>query len=81
MQFQSDILNLDVKRPKNIETTALGAALLAGLSVKFWESPDDFNNIVEIDKIFTSNMNTEIRTSLSLGWKDAVSRTLTNKGK
>jgi len=81
MQFQSDILNLDINRPENIETTALGAALLAGLAVEFWDSPNDFKNIIKIDKTFTSTMNNKIRTSLLYGWKDAVSRTLTNKGK
>jgi glycerol kinase len=81
MQFQSDIINLDINRPINIETTALGAALLAGLAVKFWDSPDDFKNIVKIDKTFTPTMNNKIRTSLLSGWKNAISRTLTNKGK
>ena len=81
MQFQSDILNLDINRPENIETTALGATLLAGLAVKFWESPDYFKNIIKIDKTFTSKMNNNIRTSLLSGWQDAISRTLTNKGK
>jgi glycerol kinase len=81
MQFQSDILNLNINRPENIETTALGAALLAGLAVKFWASPEDFKNIIKIDTTFTSNMSNEIRTSLLSGWEDAISRTLTKKGK
>ena len=80
MQFQSDILNLNINRPENIETTALGAALLAGLAVKFWASPEDFKNIIKIDTTFTSNMSNEIRTSLLSGWEDAISRTLTEKG-
>ena len=81
MQFQSDILNLDIKRSENIETTALGAALLAGLAVKFWASPNDFKNIIKVNKSFTSSMDNTLRTSLLLGWSDAISRTLTNKGK
>ena len=80
MQFQSDILDIDIKRPENIETTALGVALLAGLNVKFWDSPDDFKNLVKINKNFTSSMKNEIRNSLLSGWEDAISRTLTNKG-
>ena len=74
-------LNLNINRPENIETTALGAALLAGLAVKFWASPDDFKNVIKIDTTFTSNMSNEIRTSLLSGWEDAISRTLINKGK
>jgi glycerol kinase len=81
MQFQADILELDINRPKNIETTALGAALLSGLTIQFWDSPDDFKGILKNDKTFTSTMNNEIRTSLLSGWKDAISRTLTIKGK
>ena len=81
MQFQSEILDIDINRPENIETTALGAALLAGLAVKFWDSPDDFKNIIKIDRTFTPAMNNKIRTSLLSGWQDAISRTLTNKGK
>ena len=81
MQFQSDILNFDIKRPENIETTALGAALLAGLAVKFWASPNDFKDTIKVNKSFTPSMDNTLRTSLLLGWSDAISRTLTNKGK
>ena len=79
MQFQSDILDVEINRPENIETTALGAALLAGLSMKFWESPDEFKNIIKINKSFTSAINSDIRTNLLNGWKDAISRTLTKR--
>ena len=81
MQFQSDILNLNIKRPENIEITAVGAALLAGLAVKFWVSPDDFKDTIKINKSFNSSMDNIVRTSLLSGWNDAISRTLTNKGK
>ncbi len=79
MQFQSDILDVEINRPENIETTALGAALLAGLSMKFWESPDEFKNIIKINKSFSSAINSDIRTNLLNGWKDAISRTLTKR--
>ena len=79
MQFQSDILDVEINRPENIETTALGAVLLAGLSMKFWESPDEFKNIIKINKSFTSAINSDIRTNLLNGWKDAISRTLTKR--
>ena len=79
MQFQSDILDVEINRSENIETTALGAALLAGLSMKFWESPDEFKNIIKINKSFTCAINSDIRTNLLNGWKDAISRTLTKR--
>ena len=81
MQFQADILDFKINRPENIETTALGAALLAGLAVKFWDSPNCFKDIIKFDKTFSSNMKNESRTSLLSGWNDAISRTLTKKGK
>ncbi len=80
MQFQADILNVKINRPKNIETTALGVALLAGLSVGFWNSPDEFTNIINSERLFTPSIKPEVRSSLLLGWKDAISKTIT-KGK
>ena len=79
MQFQSDILNININRPENIETTALGAALLAGLSVKFWSSPNEFKNIIKVNKSFTPTINNQLRTSLLNGWKEAITRTLTKR--
>jgi len=81
MQFQADILNIKISRPENIETTALGVALLAGLSVKFWTSPDDFKNIIKINKSFVSSINSRNRSSLLAGWKETISKTLTRKKK
>ncbi|MFC4388746.1 glycerol kinase GlpK [Gracilibacillus marinus] len=75
MQFQSDILDVPVERPEVIETTALGAAYLAGLAVGYWESRDEITNRWKVDKQFTSEMNEETRTILYKGWKKAVEAT------
>ena len=72
MQFQSDILGCDVHRPKCIETTALGAAYLAGLAVGYWASLDDIRNNWAIDSIFTPKMEAPKRTFLLDGWHLAV---------
>jgi glycerol kinase len=79
MQFQADILNIKIRRPENIETTALGVALLAGLFVKFWDSPDDFINIVKTNKSFVSSISSKNRSLLLSGWKEAISKTLTKE--
>lgn len=76
MQFQSDILNVNIDRPKIIETTALGAAYLAGLSVGFFKSIEEIKEKWEIDKEFTPSMDDRKRTILYKGWKRAVDRTL-----
>ncbi|MDA3954542.1 MAG: glycerol kinase GlpK [Bacteroidales bacterium] len=78
MQFQSDILNVEVERPENIETTALGAALLAGLATDFWSMKE----IIErrkIEKTFVPLMKEEVRQKLYAGWIDAVERTIYRK--
>ena len=72
MQFQSDILNCDVYRPKCIETTALGAAYLAGLAVGYWSSPEDIVRNWEVDRVFKPEMTEEKRTKLVKGWNRAV---------
>ena len=74
MQFQSDITNAKVCRPRNVETTALGAAYLAGLAVGFWSSKEDILTIRETEHIFTPNMKEEERCKLYKGWKKAVER-------
>jgi glycerol kinase len=76
MQFQSDILNVNIDRPKVIETTALGAAYLAGLSVGFYKSVDEIKEKWEIEKEFIPNMDERKRTILYKGWKRAVERSL-----
>lgn len=72
MQFQSDILNVKVVRPKIIETTALGAAYLAGLAVGFWKSANEISNYWQQEKLFTSQMEDTTRTELMKGWQRAV---------
>jgi glycerol kinase len=72
MQFQSDILQANVVRPKITETTALGAAYLAGLSVKYWNSPDDIRKQWQVDRLFTPGIKAAETESLVEGWKRAV---------
>ena len=74
MQFESDILGVDVVRPKVIETTALGAAYLAGLSVGYWESVLDIKKNNQTERIFTPNMSEDKREECIAGWKDAVGK-------
>jgi len=74
MQFQSDILNTKVCRPKNVETTALGAAYLAGLATGFWQSKEEILQRRETDKIFEPKMTDQRRSELYAGWKKAVDR-------
>ncbi|MFC4401845.1 glycerol kinase GlpK [Gracilibacillus xinjiangensis] len=75
MQFQCDILDVPVERPEVIETTALGAAYLAGLAVGYWDSRDEITNRWKVDKQFNSEMSNEIRDELYSGWKKAVEAT------
>lgn len=72
MQFQSDILNTNVVRPKITETTALGAAYLAGLAVKFWSSIDELQKYWQQDRAFSPTMQSDERTELQKNWKKAV---------
>lgn len=72
MQFQADILDVDVVRPLCLESTALGAAYLAGLAVGFWRSREDIAGQHAIDRVFSSNMEAGQRESLCNGWKTAV---------
>ena len=74
MQFQGDILNVPVHRPEVIETTALGAAYLAGLAVGFWDSKEDIKAKWAINKEFAPKMDDERRKVLYNGWKKAVKR-------
>ena len=72
MQFQSDILNVNVERPTVNETTALGAAYLAGLATGFWKDKDDIVKHYQIDRTFHPYMSEERRTKLYKGWQKAV---------
>jgi glycerol kinase len=76
MQFQADILNVPVVRPRVAETTALGAAYAAGLSVGFWSNFDELRANWGIGREWTPNMNDEMRANFYANWKKAVSRTL-----
>lgn len=76
MQFQSDILDVNIDRPKVIETTALGAAYLAGLAVEFYNNKDEIKKSWIIDREFIPNMSDDKRNLLYKGWKKAVSRSL-----
>ncbi len=75
MQFQSDILETDVERPAVTETTALGAAMLAGLAIGYWKKEDTGKNW-HPDKSFKPKMDADLRNKLYKGWKKAVERTL-----
>lgn len=72
MQFQADILDIPVKRPKVVETTARGAAFLAGLATGFWQDKAELLDTFELDREFTPNMTEEKRTELYDGWQKAV---------
>jgi glycerol kinase len=72
MQFQSDLLNVPVERPVVNETTALGAAYLAGLSTGFWSSKEEISSQWAVDRCFEPEMADENRTLLYNGWKKAV---------
>ena len=72
MQFQSDLMDVPVKRPKTIETTSLGAAYLAGLAVGYWASKEDVLDNWQVERTFEPEMKSEERMDLLKGWKKAV---------
>ena len=72
MQFQSNILDCEVIRPSCIETTALGAAYLAGLAVGYWKNREDIRNNWHVDRLFESAMDDTQREKLVYGWHKAV---------
>lgn len=74
MQFQANLLGIPVIRPENIETTALGAAYLAGLAVKFWTSVEEIGEQWAMDRTFTSKIAAEKSQTLIKEWDKAVSR-------
>ena len=79
MQFQADILNTSVIRPTVTETTALGAAYLAGLAVGYWESLDHIKSQWGVDTEFKPSASQEQVEALKEGWADAIRRTLTKQ--
>ena len=78
MQMLSDLVELPVDRPKNLETTALGAAYLAGMQVGFYPPMDEFSESWQSESQFNSKMKEELRARKLAGWRDAVRRTLSN---
>lgn len=72
MQFTSDIVNVDIERPDNTETTAAGVAYLAGLAVGFWKDQDEIVQKRTVDQVFHTQMDEELRTDLYKGWKRAI---------
>ena len=72
MQFQSDILQTKVVRPENTETTALGAAYLAGLAVKYWSSKDEIRKQWKVDRTFVPKLKSKDTKALTEGWQKAV---------
>jgi len=78
MQFQADILQVTVDRPKIVETTAAGSAYLAGLTVGFWNSPADLEQIRRTDCRFEPQMDVSESEALCDGWRNAVQRVLNN---
>ena len=79
MNFQSDILNVPVERPVINETTALGAAYLAGLAVSYWADQQEIASQWAIDRAFEPSMQEEQREKLYSGWKKAVNATMAFK--
>jgi glycerol kinase len=77
MQFQADVLGVPVERPKLLETTAMGAAALAGLAVGFWTSPKELARARQLDRCFRPRMKREARDALYRGWRTAVARVRT----
>jgi glycerol kinase len=74
MQLQADLLGVPVVRPRIAETTALGAAYLAGLAVGYWKSQEDIARQWQVDKRFTPAMKPAMRKEIASGWDRALSR-------
>lgn len=74
LQIQSDLTASKVNRPKLVETTALGAAYMAGLATGFWKDFDEIEKVREVDRIFVPSMNGEKRDNILKGWHKAVER-------
>jgi glycerol kinase len=74
MQFQADILQVPVVRPKVIETTALGAAYLAGLAARFWKNRDDVSRAWQVDRVFEPSKSADEASHRRKRWKEALNR-------
>ena len=77
MQFQADVLGVTVDRPRLIETTATGAAFLAGLGARFWSAPDEIAGVRQCERRFEPHLDAAARTTLLQGWRAAVDRVRT----
>ena len=78
MQFQADILGIDVERPSQIETTALGAAYLAGITAGVWQDVNELESHREIDHVFSPQMNSSQRQEKLAHWKNTIQRLSTD---
>jgi glycerol kinase len=74
MQLQADLLGVPVVRPRMVETTALGAAFLAGLAVGFWGSKDDIRRAWRTDRRFSPRMKGDVREGMLARWRVAVEK-------
>jgi glycerol kinase len=74
MKFQADLLGVPVVRPEVLETTALGAAYLAGLAVGFWKNASEIRAQWRVDRRFEPTMSRDEATALRTGWEEAVRR-------
>ena len=72
MQFQSDVLDIPVRRPSCTESTALGAAFLAGLKTGFYASKAELRSARETDRVFTPEMSEEKRNEITKAWQNAI---------
>ena len=79
LQFQADILGAEVIRPEVTETTAMGAAYLAGLAVGFWSGIEEIKTQWKAERVFTPSATDEYVRTVKAGWADAVRRTLTDR--
>ena len=75
LEFCADILGVEICRPRNVETTALGAAFLAGLATGFWKSVDELRSVHSFERVFVPHMKSDLRTQLLSQWHEAISRT------
>ena len=76
MQFQADTLGKPLERAANLETTAMGAAFLAGLAAGLWKNRDELKELCHEDTIFSPDMSDEDREDKYSGWKRAVQRSM-----
>ena len=72
MQTQADIIGAPVYRPKCVETTAAGAAYLAGLAVGYWSNPEEIRNNWAVDRFFAPEISEATREKMTKGWHKAV---------